>query len=383
MKRVYGLLVASLSALTLTYAPAQIVYSFETPDLHGYADDNAPGYLEVFQATEGVTHGSYSMGVRWPGGFRWMLGNGVRDETLPYLQLSRKLLLDVTVPAGVSVPWASLIVSFNDPQLGWRQVNEPVGLPRVPGRRTILLDLESLALPAPEVEWFQVNLGINAGGPHEVYMDSLRLYRSACEMPAFSFDSDLQGFNVGDQSGVSVEWVNGKMRVTKEAGFRWLYGGTVPGLAAMVRRGDLVVFDVTVVESASQWANAMVAINSPAGWGQSDYIAEIPTRVGVTRTVALDYRGVDLPSDDNPDYCLLNIAFNSGGYLVLDVDNIRIYRRVIDGDVNCDGIVNNADLLAVLFEFGSTAITPADLNGDGTVNNADLLIVLFNFGQGG
>jgi hypothetical protein len=50
------------------------------------------------------------------------------------------------------------------------------------------------------------------------------------------------------------------------------------------------------------------------------------------------------------------------------------------GDVNRDGIVDDADLLAVLFAFGSN--DPAsDINGDGIVDDADLLIVLFNFGS--
>jgi hypothetical protein len=44
--------------------------------------------------------------------------------------------------------------------------------------------------------------------------------------------------------------------------------------------------------------------------------------------------------------------------------------------------VDDADLLTVLFEFGSTAITPADVNSDRVVDDADLLIVLFNFGNG-
>ncbi|MDW8107892.1 MAG: hypothetical protein RMK45_10515, partial [Armatimonadota bacterium] len=62
------------------------------------------------------------------------------------------------------------------------------------------------------------------------------------------------------------------------------------------------------------------------------------------------------------------------------IDDLTVFVPV-EGDVNYDGVVNNADLLEVLFNFGSTSCSDADLNGDGTVNNADLLVVLFNFGS--
>ncbi|MEN3000424.1 MAG: hypothetical protein ABDI19_01125 [Armatimonadota bacterium] len=54
------------------------------------------------------------------------------------------------------------------------------------------------------------------------------------------------------------------------------------------------------------------------------------------------------------------------------------------GNVNGDCIVDDADLLAVLFSFGQTGTNlPEDTNGDGIVDDADLLTVLFNFGAGG
>jgi hypothetical protein len=57
---------------------------------------------------------------------------------------------------------------------------------------------------------------------------------------------------------------------------------------------------------------------------------------------------------------------------------------LINGDVNRDNQIDDADLLEVLFAFGQTgANLPADCNGDGTVDDADLLIVLFNFGAVG
>jgi hypothetical protein len=54
------------------------------------------------------------------------------------------------------------------------------------------------------------------------------------------------------------------------------------------------------------------------------------------------------------------------------------------GNVNDDCIVDDADLLMVLFAFGQTGSNlPEDTNGDGIVDDADLLTVLFNFGAGG
>jgi probable HAF family extracellular repeat protein len=53
-------------------------------------------------------------------------------------------------------------------------------------------------------------------------------------------------------------------------------------------------------------------------------------------------------------------------------------------DVDANGCVDDADLLAVLFNFGSSGsnLGREDTNCDGTVDDADLLQVLFNFGSG-
>jgi hypothetical protein len=80
------------------------------------------------------------------------------------------------------------------------------------------------------------------------------------------------------------------------------------------------------------------------------------------------------------------------GYIVVRLNNtdVKTYfsrsQQFIwrtPGDVNGDGCVNDADLLAVLFAFGcSTGCGVEDINGDGVVDDADLLEVLFNFGSG-
>lgn len=54
-----------------------------------------------------------------------------------------------------------------------------------------------------------------------------------------------------------------------------------------------------------------------------------------------------------------------------------------NGDVDNNGCVDDADLLAVLFAFGGTSkLDRADINCDGVVDDVDLLTMLFNFGAG-
>lgn len=55
-----------------------------------------------------------------------------------------------------------------------------------------------------------------------------------------------------------------------------------------------------------------------------------------------------------------------------------------EGDVDENGCVDDADLLAVLFAFGQSGqdLGRVDVNCDQVVDDADLLIVLFNFGLG-
>jgi hypothetical protein len=55
------------------------------------------------------------------------------------------------------------------------------------------------------------------------------------------------------------------------------------------------------------------------------------------------------------------------------------------GDVNGDGCVDDADLAAIVFEFGgpeSGSFGNTDQNDDGIVDDADLSEVIFNFGNG-
>ncbi|MFN4033868.1 MAG: hypothetical protein ACK4ME_09710 [Fimbriimonadales bacterium] len=67
---------------------------------------------------------------------------------------------------------------------------------------------------------------------------------------------------------------------------------------------------------------------------------------------------------------------------VATFDYLLILSDYHPADVNQDGIVDDADLLQVLFNFGVRRCNQsADVNQDGIVDDADLLQVLFAFGQ--
>jgi hypothetical protein len=320
------------------------------------------------------------MRVKWPGGFRWLISSDVRD-ILPLLRTEQRLLLDITVPAGVSVPWANFIVAFNDGELGWRQTGAlQATVPRNPGTYTILVDTRSLQLPSESYnDWYQFNLGLNAGGAHEIYMDNLRLLPASRLQPAFTFDSDTQGFG---STGANVSWDNGALRIQWDGGFNWVTGGSTPDLVSLIRRGHVLVFDITVPQGVSvPWANMIISFNDPAGWRQTVNPIELPRATG-SFSIAVDYRELAPPAA-NAEWFQLNLGINAGGAHTILIDAIHVLIEPVPGDVDGNGCVDDADLLAVLFAFGCSAECGAeDVNGDGVVDDADLLMVLFNFGSG-
>jgi hypothetical protein len=68
----------------------------------------------------------------------------------------------------------------------------------------------------------------------------------------------------------------------------------------------------------------------------------------------------------------------------LDTNVSGLVFNLVNGDINGDNVIDDADLLRVLFAFGQSGSNLSeDVNGDGTVDDADLLTVLFNFGSVG
>ncbi len=85
-----------------------------------------------------------------------------------------------------------------------------------------------------------------------------------------------------------------------------------------------------------------------------------------------------------------DLAVRAQGTLLKRVPNARmrypgvsgLNLTLIPGDVNGDNMIDDADLLLILFNFGANNPS-VDLNGDNMIDDADLLLILFNFGQQG
>jgi hypothetical protein len=110
-----------------------------------------------------------------------------------------------------------------------------------------------------------------------------------------------------------------------------------------------------------------------------------------THTIATRLDAYGQFSERVPGSGVYDVSVKVGNYLSVRRNSVQISPQgfaylelTLDraGDVNGDDVIDDADLLQVLFDFGTSA-SGADVNGDGVVDDADLLVVLFNFGATG
>jgi WD40 repeat protein/subtilase family serine protease len=82
-------------------------------------------------------------------------------------------------------------------------------------------------------------------------------------------------------------------------------------------------------------------------------------------------------------YAFYVTASDNAGNLTPAPEAPRAVIVALPGDINGDRIVDDSDLLEVLFAFGARGNNlSADVTGDGVVDDADLNVVLFSFGYG-
>lgn len=157
--------------------------------------------------------------------------------------------------------------------------------------------------------------------------------------------------------GQSANLASRKPRISHD-GNRVAFESDATNLTPMDSTPDT---DIYVHDIALGWTYAVVRTDCVPGNAPSF----APSLSGNGRWVAFQTTANNLSS----------LPLGSNGYAA-----IQEVGCVPPGDVSRDGIVDDADLLQVLFSFGTEAETCADVNMDGIVDDADLLIVLFNFG---
>lgn len=156
-------------------------------------------------------------------------------------------------------------------------------------------------------------------------------------------------------------------------------------------RGDLTVTVGTGDPNSPTWSRIIVMSNGVAlndMWCQVDLtgLPNLPPSANDPWWVKIDdVVGGDTGQLDMFRIQLGNVQSNARCLprFLPDMDSVIVYNPLLGGDVNCDGCVDDRDLLMVLFAFGNTGLNmPEDLNGDHVIDDNDLLQVLFNFGKG-
>jgi hypothetical protein len=89
--------------------------------------------------------------------------------------------------------------------------------------------------------------------------------------------------------------------------------------------------------------------------------------LAVTSLTFVEQQAGQYPSFVAKENALVGFGLASPARLELDVSTGP---QCVSADLNCDGVVDGADLGMLLGSWGSSG--PGDLNGDGTVDGADL-----------
>ena len=193
---------------------------------------------------------------------------------------------------------------------------------------------------------------------------------------------DSEAYGVSADGAVVVGWAQNA--AGQRRAFRWTESdgmedlGTLPG--GNDSSADAVSADGTVVVG---WANNAAGQRRAFRWTASGGMEDLNTTYASLLT--------------NGSQLWFAYAISPDGRYIVGYGYNAATRRqeafLLDtgprctahnGDVDRNGCVDDADLLAVLFAFGQTGsnLGRVDVNCDGVVNDADLLIVLFHFGSG-
>jgi WD40 repeat protein/subtilase family serine protease len=134
------------------------------------------------------------------------------------------------------------------------------------------------------------------------------------------------------------------------------------------------------------WVPIRWSGDDAGGSGVRSYTVWVSIDGGLFRKWLSDVTFTEAPFDVQPGchrYAFYVTAADNVGNLMSPPLQPQLVIETFVGDINQDRVVDDADLLEVLFAFGNRGNNiPADVTGDGVVDDGDLNVVLSNFGAG-
>jgi WD40 repeat protein/subtilase family serine protease len=133
------------------------------------------------------------------------------------------------------------------------------------------------------------------------------------------------------------------------------------------------------------WVPIRWSGDDAGGSGVRSYTVWVSIDGGLFRKWLSDVTFTEAPFDVQPGchrYAFYVTAADNVGNLMSPPLQPQLVIETFVGDINQDRVVDDADLLEVLFAFGNRGNNiPADVTGDGVVDEEDLIVILTNFGS--